>query len=125
MAGGLTPAQAKLLAFLTAYADEHDFSPSVEEMRAGCGLASASGVIRLLDGLEERGAIRRMSHRARSVVVVRRAERAPYSTDALCALPTATLEGIQAVVATELACRLRDAVLASPAGSCPAMEGRR
>lgn len=55
MTGGLTPAQAKLLAFLTAYADEHDFSPSVEEMRAGCGLASASGVIRLLDGLEERG----------------------------------------------------------------------
>ncbi len=46
-------------------------SPSFDEMRDQLGLKSKSGIYRLLDGLEERGYIRRLNNRARAVEVVK------------------------------------------------------
>ena len=46
-------------------------SPSFDEMRIGVGLRSKSGVHRLVTSLNERGYIRRLYHRARSIEVIR------------------------------------------------------
>lgn len=67
---GLTRKQAELLAFIREYNASHPNSPSFDEMQAALQLASKSGVHRLVVALEERGAIRRTEHRARSIVVV-------------------------------------------------------
>lgn len=66
----MTPKQSQLLAYLRSYIDEKGCGPSVDEMRVHCGLASKSGVIRLLDALVERGLIRRMKHRQRAVELI-------------------------------------------------------
>lgn len=68
-AAGLTKRQAELLDFIRA----RRVCPSVREMAAHLGLASVSGVVRLLNSLEERGYIRRLPGQARSIAVVRRA----------------------------------------------------
>ncbi len=44
--------------------------PSYDEIREALGLASKSGVFRLVDALEARGQIRRMRHYARSIQIV-------------------------------------------------------
>lgn len=62
---GLTPRQADLLALIANW--PHPWSPSFDEMREGCGLESNSGIQRLIDGLEERGYIYRLRHRARAI----------------------------------------------------------
>ena len=60
---------------IVAHMEKHDESPSIEELREATGLKAKSGVLRLLDGLEERGWIRRLPHRARTIVVVQDFER--------------------------------------------------
>ncbi|MCW2242782.1 LexA family protein [Azospirillum canadense] len=70
---GLTPQQSKLLTFITEYqARNTGVTPSVRDMLRPMGLASTSGIARLLAGLEERGAIRRLNKRARAIEVLRR-----------------------------------------------------
>lgn len=63
----MTPMQAELLAFIKSYmAENNNIAPSFEEMKVAIGLASKSGVHRLITGLEERGHIvRRTTPRAR------------------------------------------------------------
>ena len=46
-------------------------SPSFDEMKDALGLRSKSGIHRLISGLEERGFIRRLPHRARALEVLR------------------------------------------------------
>jgi repressor LexA len=46
-------------------------SPSFDEMKDALGLKSKSGVHRLITGLEERGFIRRLPHRARAIEIVK------------------------------------------------------
>ena len=68
---GLTPKQRKLLDFIAGYQRAHrGDSPSFEEMAAGVGLASKAPVHRLLEGMEQRGAIVRDRHRARAIRIV-------------------------------------------------------
>ena len=67
----LTQKQSELLAFLTSHMVEHDVSPSFDEMRDALGLASKSGIHRLVSGLEERGYIRRLANRARAIEILR------------------------------------------------------
>ena len=67
----LTRKQSELLSFLTSHMDTHDVPPSFDEMRDALGLASKSGVHRLITGLEERGFIRRLANRARAIEVLR------------------------------------------------------
>jgi repressor LexA len=60
---------------------ESGVSPSFEEMKEALNLKSKSGIHRLISGLEERGFIRRLAHRARALEVVK-------LPDALAAEPT-------------------------------------
>src|SRR5207237_3785908 len=46
-------------------------SPSFDEMKDALNLKSKSGIHRLVSGLEERGFIRRLPHRARALEVVK------------------------------------------------------
>lgn len=67
----LTQRQLQLLQFIQDYVGEHNVSPSFEEMRAALRLRSKSGIHRLIQGLEERGYIRRLAYRARALEVVK------------------------------------------------------
>lgn len=67
----LTRKQHELLLFLHRHLSENGVSPSFDEMKEALGLKSKSGIHRLITGLEERGFIRRLPHRARAIEVVR------------------------------------------------------
>ncbi len=67
----LTGKQRELLDFLARYLAENQHSPSFDEMREAVGLASKSGIHRLVTALEERGYIRRLANRARAIEVIR------------------------------------------------------
>ena len=71
-AGGTTAKQQEAYAFICGYVREHAYSPSYDEIRAAVGIASKSGVFRLLGGLEERGLIERLPNRARSIQIAGR-----------------------------------------------------
>ena len=80
----LTRKQRELLQFIQERLADTGISPSFDEMKDALGLKSKSGVHRLITGLEERGFIRRLPHRARALEVTRlsddqvnRAETAP------------------------------------------------
>jgi repressor LexA len=64
---GLTVKQAELLSFIR-YQQMHGKTPSFEEMRLAIGVASKSGIHRLVAALEERGYVQRLHGRARSIV---------------------------------------------------------
>jgi len=66
----LTRKQSELLNFLKRHMQTHDVPPSFDEMRDALGLASKSGVHRLVSGLEERGYIRRLANRARAIEIL-------------------------------------------------------
>ena len=72
----LTSKQKELLDYLTAHAEAHDVPPSFDEMRDALGLASKSGIHRLVSGLEERGYIRRLANRARAIEILKPASNA-------------------------------------------------
>jgi repressor LexA len=67
----LTKKQHELLVFIHSRLSEGAVSPSFEEMKDALNLRSKSGIHRLISGLEERGFIRRLAHRARALEVVR------------------------------------------------------
>jgi repressor LexA len=67
----LTRKQHELLTFINQRLAEGGVSPSFEEMKLALGLRSKSGIHRLIGGLQERGFIRRLPHRARALEVVK------------------------------------------------------
>lgn len=67
----LTKKQYQLLRFIDLRLRENGISPSFDEMKEALGLQSKSGIHRLIIGLEERGFIRRLPHRARALEVIR------------------------------------------------------
>jgi len=67
----LTRKQYELLVFVERRLRETGVSPSFDEMKEALGLRSKSGIHRLISGLEERGFIRRLPHRARALEVLR------------------------------------------------------
>lgn len=67
----LTRKQFELLTFINRRLNESGVSPSFDEMKEALGLRSKSGIHRLITGLEERGFIRRLPHRARALEVLR------------------------------------------------------
>lgn len=76
----LTKKQHELLHFINRRLTDEGVPPSFDEMKAALGLRSKSGIHRLITGLEERGFIRRMPHRARALEVVRLPKPAPETT---------------------------------------------
>jgi repressor LexA len=67
----LTRKQYELLLFINDRLGEGGVSPSFDEMKDALSLKSKSGIHRLITGLEERGFIRRLPHRARALEVLR------------------------------------------------------
>ena len=66
----LTQKQHDLLVFIDKRLSKDGVSPSYDEMKDALGLASKSGIHRLITALEERGFIRRLPHRARALEVL-------------------------------------------------------
>lgn len=67
----LTQKQRDLLVFIHEKMTNDDVPPSFEEMKEALGLKSKSGIHRLISGLEERGYIERLPHRARALEIKR------------------------------------------------------
>ncbi len=67
----LTPKQHELLLFINRHLRDSGVSPSFDEMKRALDLKSKSGIHRLVTGLEERGFLRRLPHRARALEVLR------------------------------------------------------
>ncbi|MGE5546056.1 MAG: transcriptional repressor LexA [Solirubrobacterales bacterium] len=67
----LTRKQYELLMFIDERLRATGISPSFDEMKDALDLKSKSGIHRLITGLEERGFIRRLAHRARALEVVK------------------------------------------------------
>jgi repressor LexA len=67
----LTKKQHELLMFINQRLNATGVSPSFDEMKDALNLRSKSGIHRLISGLEERGFIRRLPHRARALEVIK------------------------------------------------------
>ncbi len=72
----LTRKQNELLLFINKRLNEAGVSPSFDEMKEALRLKSKSGIHRLITGLEERGFLRRLPHRARALQVLKLPEAA-------------------------------------------------
>ncbi|MEI6557016.1 MAG: transcriptional repressor LexA [Rhodospirillaceae bacterium] len=77
----LTRKQQELLLFINERLKQGGVSPSFDEMKDALGLKSKSGIHRLITGLEERGFIRRLAHRARALEVIRLPDGIPVIED--------------------------------------------
>ncbi len=78
----LTKKQHELLMLINERLEETGISPSYDEMKDTLGLKSKSGIHRLITGLEERGFIRRLAHRARALEILKMPGDAAASTPA-------------------------------------------
>lgn len=68
---GLTPRQAEILAFVTAYAEERGFAPTLQEIGDRFGLSSVATVHKHVRHLVDKGYLRRERRNAsRDIVVV-------------------------------------------------------
>lgn len=61
----MTPVQAKTLAFVGSFVVDHGYSPSYEEIGEALGVASKSGVHRIVAALVEMGKLRKVGRRMR------------------------------------------------------------
>lgn len=78
----LTKKQHELLMFINQRLAATGVAPSFDEMKDALNLRSKSGIHRLISGLEERGFIRRLPHRARALEVVKLPEESAAPTGA-------------------------------------------
>lgn len=67
----LTRKQKELLLLIRERMASDGVPPSFDEMKVALGLRSKSGIHRLISGLEERGFIKRLPHRARALEILR------------------------------------------------------
>ncbi len=67
----LTHRQNQLLYYIHHQISKRGVSPSYEEMKNAIGLSSKSGIHRIIQGLEERGYIKRLSNKARAVEIIK------------------------------------------------------
>ena len=68
---GLTPTQAKCLAFIKDFLSRHPHSPSYRQISKATGMKAISQVNRVVLALEQRGHIARVPGMHRSVTVLR------------------------------------------------------
>jgi len=66
----LTPKQRQCLEFIIAHIAAHRVAPSYDDIKDGLGLKSKSGVHRLIEGLVDRGWVKRRPNKARSITVI-------------------------------------------------------
>jgi repressor LexA len=67
----LTRKQKELLLLIRDRLAADGVPPSFDEMKVALGLKSKSGIHRLITGLEERGFIKRLPHRARALEIIK------------------------------------------------------
>ena len=67
----LTKKQKELFVYLNNYISSNDISPSFEEMKNAVNLKSKSGIHRLITSIEQRGYIKRLKHKARSMEITK------------------------------------------------------
>ena len=67
----LTKKQKTLLLLIDKKIKETGITPSYDEMKDSLGLASKSGIHRLITALEDRGFIRRLPNKARAIEVLK------------------------------------------------------
>ena len=84
----LTHQQQRLLILIKDHLDRDGVPPSFDEMKDALGLASKSGIHRLIMGLEERGFIRRLPHKARALEILKLPD---YLSDTTPDLPSAAV----------------------------------
>jgi len=77
----LTRKQKELLILIRDRLARDGIPPSFDEMKEALGLRSKSGIHRLITGLEERGFIKRLPHRARALEILRLPESAERKDD--------------------------------------------
>ncbi len=75
----LTRKQYELLMYIHERLNASGISPSFDEMKDALGLKSKSGIHRLITGLEERGFLKRLPHRARALQILRLPDNATAS----------------------------------------------
>ena len=78
---GLTLKQKDLMDYIVKRVSKRGISPSYDEMRKEMGLASKSGIHRLVEALEERGCLVRDKNRARSIYPTSNYVTANYSLE--------------------------------------------
>ncbi len=66
----LTKRQKEILTYLKNFLAANEYAPTLEEIANHFGMASLNGVYKHLRVLEERGFIKRLSNRARSIQIV-------------------------------------------------------
>ena len=66
----LTPRQKEVLEFVTRHIDRHGVAPTLHEIGRHLKLSSVATVHKHLRQLEEKGAVRRLTHRSRALAVV-------------------------------------------------------
>ena len=72
----LTVRQNEMWRYIATYTHENKgVSPSLDEMKDALGMSSKAGVHRLVTSLVEKGFLRRMRARARSIEVIRQPDR--------------------------------------------------
>jgi repressor LexA len=66
----LTQQQARVLAFVREFINEHEYPPSFKEIAANCGYHSLSTVHEHLRNLERKGHITRSFNEARGIALI-------------------------------------------------------
>ncbi len=97
----LTRKQHELLMYIHQHLQHSGVSPSFDEMKDALNLRSKSGIHRLITGLEERGFIRRLAHRARALEVLRLPETALPRRNAAATSAVAPAPSPEVVAAPE------------------------
>ena len=67
----ITKKQLELLNYIHREVTNSGVAPSFDEMKEALNLKSKSGIHRLISGLEERGFIKKLSHRARAIEILK------------------------------------------------------
>jgi repressor LexA len=67
---GLTARQQELLSFIIGFFREHGYAPSFDEMAAGINSPSRGSTHGLVERLIERGYLKRLANRTRSIALV-------------------------------------------------------
>lgn len=91
----MTPRQLGLLKFVRAYVDREGVPPSFEEMKAAMGLASKSGIHRLINALQEQGCVAKSvpdRQRQRNWELTAKGRAATTESGTLASIPTRALE---------------------------------
>jgi repressor LexA len=101
----LTRKQKELLLLIRGRLDADGVPPSFDEMKDALGLRSKSGIHRLITGLEERGFIKRLAHRARALEITRMPEGHDARTAKTLArktrMPTISMPDLPAIAAAQ------------------------